>query len=468
MLYYSFYQNQHGFPSRKHKSISTLRDYAMKSKFFGRWLLLPGFMLITFTVQAQQDSLLADATLNNVIQYALKRQPAVQQSLLDEEITELQIKSRLSEWYPQVNFNYLYQRNIQLQSSVIGGNIVRFGVNNTSLVQFTGTQSIFNRDVLLASRTKGDVRQQAKQQTENTQVDVLTNVSKAFYDVAIAEQLRKVARTNIVRLERSLKDAQARYDAGVVDKTDYKRATIALNNSRANSKMRQEELKAKTQYLKALMNYPEAGLLHIIYDSAALEQEIFVDTLQPLDYSRRVEYRMLETQRRLQESNVKYQKWSYIPSLSANGTYNLNYFNNEFGKLYSQSFPNSFAGLTLGFPIFQGGKRKFEIRQAQSSLKRTDLEIISLKNALNTEYITALSVYKTNYANYRALRENLMLAQEVYDVIELQYQSGIKAYLEVAIAEADLRTAQVNFFNALYGVLSSKVDVRRSRGELIP
>ncbi len=58
---------------------------------------------------------------------------------------------------------------------------------------------------------------------------------------------------------------------------------------------------------------------------------------------------------------LKYNKWSFIPSLSANGAYNLNYLNNNFGKLYNQSFPNSYAGLTLSFPIFQGGKRKYNI-----------------------------------------------------------------------------------------------------------
>ena len=123
------------------------------------------------------------ATLPNIIQYALKNQPVVQQSLIDEKITELQIKSKLSDWYPQVNFNYLYQHNFQVQTSIIGGNTVRLGVDNTSALQFTASQDIFNRDVLLASRTKGDVRLQAKQQTENTKIDVVVNVSKAFYDV---------------------------------------------------------------------------------------------------------------------------------------------------------------------------------------------------------------------------------------------------------------------------------------------
>ena len=422
----------------------------------------------SFEANSQQnaDSVLQQATLPNVIQYALRRQPLVQQSLADETITGLQVKSKLADWYPQVNFNYLYQHNFQVQTSVIGGNPVRLGVNNTSSAQFTASQAIFDRDILLANRTRGNVLRQSKQQTENTKINVVVNVTRAFYDVLATEQQIKVAGENIIRLERSLKDSRDRYEAGIVDKTDYKRATIALNNARALKKTIEEALKAKAEYLRSLMNYPATAPLNIVYDSTALEQEITLDTLQTIDYTRRIEYQLLETQKKLLEANVKYHRWSYIPSLSANGAYNLNFLNNDFGKLYNQSFPNSYAGLTLSFPIFQGGKRKYDIQLAEWELKRTDLAITGLQNLINSEYNSAMAAYKANLANYLALKENVLLAREVYDVIQLQYRSGIKTYLEVITAETDLRTAQINYFNALYEVLSSRIDVQRSLGEV--
>lgn len=416
----------------------------------------------------QQDSLLTDATLPNVISYALKQQPVVQQAQIDERITDMQVKSKLADWFPQVNFNYLYQHNFQVQTSIIGGNPVKLGVDNTSALQLTASQTIFNRDVLLAKRTGSMVRQQAQQQTAGTKIDVVANVSKAFYDVLATEQQIKVTDENITRLQKSLNDAKNQYDAGVVDKTDYKRATIALNNALAARKSNEEVLKAKKAYLKQLMNYPVSADLNIVYDSATLEGEIAVDTAQGADYSKRIEYRILETQRSLQEANVQYNKWAYIPSLSANGAYNLNYLNNSFGKLYNTSYPNSYAGLTLSFPIFQGGKRHYNIRQAEWELKRTDLDIVSLKNEVNSEYSAALAGYKANLANYFAVKENVELAKEVYEVIQLQYRSGVKTYLEVITAETDLRTAQINYFDALYGVLSSKIDVQKSLGQINP
>jgi outer membrane protein len=426
-------------------------------------------LLVPLVVQSQhntKDSLLNEVTLQNAIDYAVRKQPAVQRSLLDEEITRSQIRSRLADWYPQVNFNYSLQHNFIIQTSIIGGNPVKLGVSNISASQFTLSQAIFNRDVLLAKRTKGDVLLQAKQQTSNEKIDVAANVAKAFYDVLSSLQQIKVSSENIVRIQKSLTDAYNQYKAGITDKIDYKRATITLNNSKASLKNNEELLKAKLEYLKSLMGYPINGILNIVYDSLQMENQVSVDTLATPDYANRIEYRLLETQKKLLQYNLQYNKWSFLPTVSANGAYNFNFQNNNLAKLYGTNFPNSFAALTLGLPIFQGGKRRANIKTAQFQLQQNEIDIISFKNRLNAEYAQALSAYKSYLANYQALKENLLLAKEVYDVIQLQYRSGIKTYLEVITAETDLRTSQINYYNALYQLLAARVDVQKAAGEI--
>src|SRR5260221_2291609 len=99
-------------------------SYKKRKSYFVYFCFLSAALLCILNGNAQQntaDSLLQNATLPNVVQYALKRQPLIQQSLIDEKTTELQIKSKLADWYPQINFNYLYQRNFQVQTSIIGG-----------------------------------------------------------------------------------------------------------------------------------------------------------------------------------------------------------------------------------------------------------------------------------------------------------------------------------------------------------
>lgn len=427
------------------------------------------FLFLPFILPAQlnnRDSLLTEVTLASAISYAIAHQPQIQQSLVDEQVTEYTIKSKLSEMYPQLNFNYTLQHNFINQTTVIGGNLIRLGVGNNSAGQFTVNQAIFNKDVLLANRTRRDVRLQSALFTSSNKIDVAAEVAKAFYGLLSTMQQINISAENILRIERSLKDAYNQYKAGITDKTDYKRATITLNNTVASKKSSQVLLKAKEEYLKTLMGYPEAANLNIVYDTTHMESDIVLDTLAVPDYKARVEYRLLETRQRLLQYNVKYYRWGYLPTVSANGAYNLNYQNNDFAKVYSNNFPNSFAALTLAFPIFQGGRRKADIHVAELKLQRNQLDIVTLRNLVNSGYAQALATYKSNLYNYLALKDNLALAQEVYDVIQLQYRSGIKTYLEVITAETDLRTSQINFNNAMYQLLSSKVDVQKTLGQI--
>ncbi|WP_127132744.1 TolC family protein [Pseudoflavitalea rhizosphaerae] len=435
-----------------------------------KWkVIILSFLVLPQWLQAQEtldDSTLTEATLENVVRYAIKNQPAIQKALINEAVTETTIKGKLADWYPQLNAAYNLQHNFKVQTAVIGGNPVKLGVDNVSAIQLTATQNIFNRDALLASQTAGDVRRYARQNTGATKIDVAANVSKAFYDVLTTKQQIKTTSEDIGRLERSLRDATYQYQAGITDKTDYKRATIALNNAKALLKSNEELLKAKIEYLKALMGYPVNAPLEIKYDTLQMESQIVLDTLQATNYASRIEYQLLETQYKLQQANLKYNKWSFIPNVSANGAYNFNYQNDQFSKLYNTNYPQSFVNLSVTVPLFQGGKRIQNIRNAELQLDLLEADMTDLRNNINAEYSQALASYKANLASYLALKENLDLAQEVYDVINLQYRSGVKTYLEVITAETDLRTARINYYNALYQLLSAKIDVQRASGQI--
>jgi outer membrane protein len=429
-------------------------------------LLVLLIMLAPITGFCQETGTLEKASLDHILQYALENAPAIQQAEIDQRITNKAVKGRLTDWLPQVNFTYNYQHFIDLQTSVIGGNVIRFGVNNTSSAQFTATQAIFNRDVLLASSTASRVNSQAEQNATKARIETVVNVTKAFYDALATTQQIKVNEESISRLERSLKDAYSRYQAGIADKTDYKRATILLNNAKAALKGSREQLKYRSDVLHTLIGYPTDKNFSLLYDTLALEQDILLDTTQVLNLASHIDYRILYTQKELQQANVKYSKWAFLPSLNAFGAYNLNYQNNSFGELYTQEFPYSYVGLTLALPIFQGGKRILKVQETKLAANRIDVTLGNLENSLRTEYTRAMSAYKTNLDNYFSQRENIQLAEEVYQVIDLQYRSGIRTYLDVTIAETDLRTTRLNYINSLYQVLASKVDVLRALGQI--
>ena len=120
----------------------------------------------------------------------------------------------------------------------------------------------------------------------------------------------------------------------------------------------------------------------------------------------------------------------------------------------------------LSVPIFQGTKRTQDIRVAELQLTRLDWDVINLQNTISTQYAQALATYKSDLNNYYVQRDNLSLARDVFNTIELQYRSGVKAYLDLITSETDLRTAQVNYSDALFEVLSSKLDVEKALGSI--
>jgi outer membrane protein TolC len=429
--------------------------------------------------QSAVDTSAAVVTLQQSIDFALRNQPGLKQSYIDEQINERDIRIGLAGWLPQIGSTGQYQHYFQRPAVVAGGTSTGTGTggtgtsqqnlaiaHNVSSVGLQASQVIYNNDVLLASRASKYSRQYYKENTQSTKIDVVADVSKAFFDVLLSQRQLDIIKEDIVRLRRSLKDAYSRYQAGVVDKTDYKQATIALNNSLASLKQTQEAIKSKSAYLKQVMGLNPDRSVVLQYDSARLQNDAVIDTNQTLSYTNRIEYRLLSTQKNLDNLNVSYYKWNFLPSLSAVGAYSLSYFNDSFSKLYNNGYPTSYAGLTLSLPIFQGGKRLQNLSKARLQVERTDLDLINSRNTINTEYTQALAGYKSNYSNWIILKENVELAKDVYKVVDLQYREGIKTYLDVIVSQADLRTAELNYYNALFQLLSSKIDLQRALGIL--
>jgi len=426
---------------------------------------------LTFTLhfvvfaQTKADTLQGDLTLKQCIVYALRNQPAVRQAAIDQEINERDIKIGLSAWLPQLGSSNVYEHYFK-GSPITTATGVASPIDEYSSLGLQASQVIYNNEVNLAAKTAGYSRQYYKENYLSSQINVVSDVSKAFFDVLLSQKQLDIINEDIVRLQRSLKDAVNRYQSGVTDKIDYKQATISLNNEIATRKQTQEAINSKTAYLKQIMGLNPANPVKLTYDSTRYEQEAVIDTNQQLDYNKRIEYQLLQTEKVLKNINVDYYRWQFLPSVSAIGTYDLNYLSTRFSTLYSQNYPSAYAGLTLNFPIFQGTKRLQNVSKARLQVERADLDIANSQYTINTEYAQALAGYKSNYTNWQILKQNVDLAKDVYNVVSYQYREGIKVYLDVIVAQSDLRTAELNYYNALFQLLSSKIDLEKALGIL--
>ena len=197
-------------------------------------------------------------------------------------------------------------------------------------------------------------------------------------------------------------------------------------------------------------------------------QGIYVDTLATLHLGKRVEYKQLQLLKRIQHLTTSYYRNGFIPSLSAFYNYNYQFQAQQFSDLYGKAYPNSYVGLSLSVPLFSGLKRWDNIHKSKLQEERIDWDEVNLKLGIYTEYQTAIAAYKSNLYNLHAQSDNVAMAREVYNIVKLQYSEGIKAYLDVIVAESDLQQSEINYHNALFQVLGSKVNLEKAMGDINP
>lgn len=409
-------------------------------------------------------------SLSDCLKYALQHQPAVNQALLDESIASTNNKLAFSGWLPQVSGAANLQHYFQLPTGFtnINGKLtaVQSGVSNVSIPSVTASQNIFNTDLLLAVRASKLNTREAKLQTTGARIELVAGVSKAFYELLLSMAQVGVYKEDTARLKKNQTDAYNRYISGIVDKVDYKQATITLNNSLSQLNAASQAVDAHYAYLKQLMGFPETGNFTVRFDTLQMIQDVSIDTNARMQYEKRIEYQQLETSRRIQHESTAYYKMGFMPSLSAFYNYNYEFESNDFSDLYSKAYPYSLFGIQLNIPIFAGLRRMENVHKANLQEQRTDWDMVNLKLVINTQYKQALASYKSNLYNLNAQRDNMGMAREVYDIVKLQYREGVKAYLDVIVAESDLQTSEINYLNALFHLLESKIDLEKAMGDI--
>jgi outer membrane protein TolC len=434
-------------------------------------------------------------TLKQCIDYALQHEPYINSAIIGIDIAHANNSIALSGWLPQVNANgdliHYFQQSSG--SSVIPGATTSTGTTGSGTTTGTGTstgstsssstatrtsysntfvpelqvsQAIFSPSLLYAYKSAPLYIQQAKEVSDSTKIFIASTVTKSFYNVLLTLEQINVLKEDTARLNRNLKDAYHQYVGGIVDETDYEEAQISLNTSVAQLKQADENVVPQYAILKQYMGFPPEKQFNVDFDTLQMMHDIQIDTNQQLEYEKRIEFQQVKTQKALQQQTVDYYKTSFLPTVSAFFDYDLAYENNRASDLFNTSYPTSLVGLSVTVPIFTGFYRTSNLRKARLQQEQLDWTTVGLKSQIYSQYTSALANYKGNKYNLELLQKNVTLAKRVYFVVKLQYKQGIVAYLNVITAESNLISSEISYLNALFTVLSNKVDLEKAMGTI--
>jgi len=410
-------------------------------------------------------------TLDQCLAYALKHQPTINQALLNIAITKTTNSINLAGWLPQANVSANLTHYLTLPTSFVknsGGALVqqKSGVVNTAVPVLSVTQTIFNPALLYVSQSSHLLVQQAEQITDSTRINIVAGVSKTFYGLLLTLEQINVLREDTARLDSNLQITYHQYIGGIVDETDYDEAAISLNNSKSQLKQATENVIPQYAALKQVMGFPPEQQFNVSFDTARMMNDVAFDTTQLLKYQQRIEFQQLQTSKKLQGQLIDFYKKAWLPTAGAFFDYDYAFQNNSFGKLFSNAYPYSFVGLSVSMPIFTGFARTNSLHRARLQGQLLDWQETDLKSEIYSEYTAALASYKSNLYDLSSTKENVGLARRTYDIVELQYQQGVVAYLNVITAESNLITSEIGYLNALFQLLSSKIDLERSMGTI--
>ena len=415
-------------------------------------------------------------TLQQCIEYARQHQPAVNISQININIAKTTNLINLSTALPQISasgdlIHYLQQSQASTgTTTTTGGTTTGTSSGSSHNYSFVPgiavTQSVFNPTLLYAYKSAPLYVKQAQQESDSTKIFLVSAVSKSFYTLLLTLEQINVLKEDTSEFGKSFRDAYHQYKGGIVDETDYEQAEITLNNTKAQLKQANENVIPQYATLKQLIGYPTDKQFNVVFDTLEMMKSIHIDTTEQLQFEKRIEFQLLNTSKSLQEQQVNYYRYSFLPTVSAFYNYNLAYQNNHLSDLFSTSYPSSLVGLSISVPIFTGFYRLNSLHKAKLQEQVIDWQQTDLKSQINVEYTTALASYKGNYYNLQVLQKNVDLSRRVYFVVSLQYRQGIIPYLNVITAETNLINSEINYLNALFQVLSNKIDLEKSMGNI--
>lgn len=440
-----------------------------------KYLTMAFCLFAGFSAKAQLADTVAAFTLQEAIDYAQTHQSVILNAKIDEEIARNTVKKTVGIGLPQVNANVNFQDFIKVPTNLLPGEFfgkpgemipVRFGVKYQSSAGVELSQLLFDGTYLVGLQASKTYKELSTKSLQRSRIETAVAVTKAYYSVLVSNEQLSLLDANIVRLKKSLKDTEALFKNGFVEKIDLDRLTVLNNNLETERENVIRLLDLNLHLLKFQMGMNINSTLTLKDSISGLNVEESVALNDTAAYKSRIEYSLLETQKKLNELDLKRYQSQYLPSIGAFGNTSRSLQSNTFNELFDRSFPTTVIGFRISVPIVSGGIRNYQVRNARLEIKKTENNLVNLRNGINLEVEQAKTVYRNGFRSLENQKRNMTLAQEVLRVTKVKYEQGVGSSIEVTTAETALKESQNNYINALYELLINKVNLDKALGKI--
>lgn len=445
-------------------------------------------LALAFLISASAIAQDKEWSLKESVEYALENNIAVQQSLIDQQIAEQDLKSAKGNFLPTVNGSASQSWNFgSFIDPLSGGRIAAdsrgnsFGLN-TGITLFNGFRNI-------------NTQKQAELGIESSKIqlnilrnNISLNVVNAYLNILFNKEAIKQAKDQVNISQESLNQVQELVDSGVRARADLlvSKSQLATDNERLVNAQNSVDLSLLS--LAQLLQIPSEGFeiqdINIDLTEAVL---IYKDSKEIVSYAIENRPEIKGAQLNIDNAELNYQiaRSAYYPTFSFGAGANTNYqhrqgikdileVNRVFdpltgAQLSSDIIKNGFfpqiennlgynVGFNLSIPIFNGFRTDANVQRAQFSKERISLALEQEKQTLKASIEQAYADAKASLLQYESSKLSLESQELAYENEQDKYDLGVSTSFELEQVRNRLINAQSSFLNAKYNfVFKTKV-----------
>lgn len=404
---------------------------------------------------AYQDALMSDPTFKS----------AQAQYLADQENVPIARSALL----PSVIVSGRTQREYvyQTDAAFFGPPDTTF-YNTSSLYTLDITQPIFNYSAWSTLQGAGFQAKEAEATFAAAAQDLMIRTAQAYFTVLQNSDTLRYTRMQKAAVGRQLQQARQQYEVGLIARTGVSEAQANYDAIVANEIAAKDNLAVAVEQLRAITGRRYANLMGASFN-LPLVQPRPANILKWVRVSQNQNYTLraaIENANSAQE-NIKTQFGGHLPVVDLIGGYSYDKESNVQQTGFGTQEITS-AGVSLNFPIYQGGLVNAQTRQARYLYQQAVANMELTHRNVITQARTAYLGVITGISKVRADRQAIISAEIALEATTEGYKAGTRTILDVLNNQTSLYQAQQNYSADQYNYLINILTLKEAAGMLGP
>jgi outer membrane protein TolC len=288
---------------------------------------------------------------------------------------------------------------------------------------------------------------------------VVLAVGGAYLQVIAAKERVQSAHAQLDTANALYQQTLQKRNVGVAAQVDVDRSEVEALTQKQRLLSLENDLSKQKINLARMTGLPPNEHFDISDDVAfAAAPPVSVDEALKQALDNRSDLKSAEAQVHAAERGKSAAKSELLPSLSASGDYGV------IGVNPAQSHGTFTASATLRVPIWQGGRAKGDIEQADAALAQRRAELEDLKGQVESDIREAYLDVETAASQVEVAQRNIHVTEEALDLTRQRYEAGVTDNVEVVQAQESATSAKLDYINSVFAHNAAKLSLARAIG----